>query len=283
MIETLATAEEQFVRANGRLYKRKNAEIIRLELDTDHYYWIDGLGWVPSVTSILDEAAPVPFGLRQFWKNNTAEDSEQIFKTAGGFGTKMHNAVQLLLEGQELDLGKDYPDRREKKAIHDAFPAWFNMVQPTNFMTEEVVGSVKYHYAGTLDFLGTITRERAAQALGLPIMKAKAFIDGQPTKKEVWLIDFKTTSQLSYNHELQVAAYKQAVWEGFGIKVDRMGLMRFPTQHKVGFEFKETFRDIADYMYVYQTYMNLHNNEIPHPTELIAYPKKFRLLKEVKK
>lgn len=273
---------EDFVRKNGKLYKRNNADVIRLELDTDHYYWLDKVGWVPSVTSILDEAAPVNYGLRQFWKQNSAEESNEIFKTAGEFGTMVHNALEQLLNGEELDLLNDYPERRAKRSIMK-FADWFNLVKPVDFMSEQVVASTQYQFAGTLDFLGKIRRQDAAIALGLNISQTAAFVGNKPDQLETWLIDFKTTKQLSYNHELQVAAYKQGVLEGFGITVDHMGLLRVGSQHKAGYEFRETFRSINDYMHVYRTYLNLHNGKIPQPEELVAYPHKFRLLKEVKK
>lgn len=272
---------EKFVRANGKLYKRNNVEIIRLELDTEHYYYLGGIGWAPSVTSILGEAGPVDQGLRQFWKQNTAQESDDIFHTAGEFGSKLHGAFDQLLLAEELDLLNDYPTRREKYTIMK-FADWFNVVKPVDFTSEQVVASTQYMFAGTLDFLGKISRKNAAAALGLNIGETARFINGRPDKLEMWLIDWKTSRQLHYGHELQVAAYKQAVLEGLGIKVDHMGLLRVPTQHKTGYEFKEVFWKISDYMHIYQTYLNLHKGVIPYPKELISYPNKFRLLSAVK-
>lgn len=272
---------EKFVRANGKVYKRNNVEIIRMELDTEHYYYLGDVGWAPSVTSILSEAAPVDFGLRRFWQQNTAEEAGEIFRTAGDFGSKIHGAVEGLLLGQELNLLADYPSIREKKAVL-RFADWFNILQPTDFMSEQVVASTQYLFAGTLDFLGRVKRANAANAMGLGKRAWDEFVDGEPEKEETWLIDFKTTKALHYSHELQVAAYKQAVIEGLDIKVDRMGLLRFPTQHKVGYEFKETRRTIDDYMHIYRTWLNLHNGIIPYPEELVSYPNKFRLLNNVK-
>lgn len=275
------TELEKKIRANGKIYKRLNTEIIKVELDTDHYYYLPDIGWVPSVTSILDEAAPVGFGLRNFWKQNSAEESDQIFKQAGEFGSKIHVACEQLLNGETLNLLEHYPTIPEKKSIV-AFGKWFGTVNPKSYDSEQVVASTKYVFAGTLDFLGQITRANAVQALGLTKTATEAFINGEPDKLETWLIDIKTSKYLHYSHELQVAAYKQAVYESLGITVDRTGLLRIPSLHKIGFEFKETKRTVDDYMNVYRTYKDIHNGTIPYPKEIVVYPTTYKLLQEIK-
>ena len=42
-------------------------EIVRKEIDDSHYYFVDG-EFYPGVTSILEEAAPVPYALKQWFK-----------------------------------------------------------------------------------------------------------------------------------------------------------------------------------------------------------------------
>lgn len=274
---------EKLLRANGTVFKRKNADIIRYELDTNHYYYIGGVGYVPGVTTILDEAGPVGYGLREFWKNNTKAEGEQLFNEAGEFGTKMHDAYEQLLEGFELNLVDDYPTTREKDAVL-RFADWFNVAKPTNFLSELVVASTKYKFAGTLDFVGKIKRIDAAEALMFKTSKAKAaFIGGKPNKYDMWLIDFKTSKGLHFNHELQVAAYRQAVWESLGIRVDHIGLLRVPTTHAIGYEFRKVDRKIGDFMYLYRTYLNLHGGQVPKPKEIKVYPKTFKLLEAVTK
>ena len=67
-------------------------EIVRKEIDDSHYYWIDG-EFVPGVTSILDQAGPVEFGLRNFWMQNTPEDAKKKSNEALEFGSLVHDAI----------------------------------------------------------------------------------------------------------------------------------------------------------------------------------------------
>lgn len=257
------------IKANGKVYKLKIGELVFLATDVSHYYFLNET-YLPSVTSILGEASPVPYGLKAFWQNNTKEEADQIFNDAGEFGTKMHEAYEKLLKGEELDLMKDYPSDKEKKALV-AFIDWFRHYKPTEYQAEQSVASWKYKYAGTLDFVGMINGER-------------------------WLIDFKTSNAIHMSHQLQALAYKQAYEESYGIKIDRVGILRTGTTHKGNGRVKEgalkeigkgwEFREVKDYtienyMRIYNVYLMLHGGEIPQPKEIIVYPSKLKLLEEV--
>ena len=259
------------IRANGKLFKLKVGELIFYETDIDHYYWLNG-EFMPSVSSILSEASPTPYGLRLFWQNNTKDEADKIFETAGDFGSKIHGALEKLLKGEVLDLLKDYPTEKEKSTLM-SFINWFKYFKPTSYESEQSIASAKYKYAGTLDFVGMINGER-------------------------WLIDFKTSNAIHMSHQLQVLAYKQAYEESTGIKIDRLGILRLGTTHKGNGEpkdgkLKETgknweFKEVKDFtidnfMQFYSIYKNiLHGGEIPEPKEIIIYPAKLALLEEIK-
>lgn len=256
------------IKSNGKVYKLAIGELVRFETDISHYYWLNG-EFMPGVTSILQEAAPTPYGLKKFWQDNTKEEADAIFEAAGDFGTKMHDAFENLLLAQELNLLGDYPTKKEKDCLV-SFKDWFSYYKPTDFMPEQPIASGKYKYAGTLDFVGTINGQR-------------------------WLVDFKTTGAIHFSHQLQTLAYKQAFEESYGEKIDRIGVARFGTIHK-GIDpkpgkLKETgkgweFREVTDYtidnfMNIYQTYLTLHGGEIPVPPEIAVYPEKLKLIEEV--
>jgi len=260
------------IKANGKSYKLKIGELIRFETEVSHYYFLDGQ-YLPGVTTILQEASPTPYGLKVFWQNNTKEEADAIFESAGDFGSRMHEAFELLLQGEELDLLNVYPTAKEKRTLL-TFQDWFTCFKPTEFQPEQALASKKYQYAGTLDFVGMINGER-------------------------WLIDFKTSNAIHMSHQLQVLAYKQAYEESYGIKIDRVGVVRFGTSHKGNGvpkegKLKETgkgweFREVKDYkiehfMNIYNTYLNvLHGGVIPEPPEIAIYPEKLKLLEEIKK
>lgn len=228
----------------------KKIEIIKKEIDDTHYYFVNG-EFYPGVTTILDEAAPVPFGLREFFKQNTPEQQEDIKKTSLELGSKMHDAYEKLLNGIELNLKENYPTTKEKKHIV-SFYQWFQDFQPKNFETEQVVASLDYKFAGTLDFICE-------------------------KDNETWLIDFKTSKFIGLNYELQVAAYKQAYEEMTGKKVDHMAILRTASQHKCGYEFKEVNREFDEFMNVYRMYLSLHCGVIPEPPLTNVYPETLKL------
>lgn len=258
----------------GKTYKLDVGEVTFLELNDQHHYWLNGQ-YLTSVTHILDVAAPVPFALKDFWQRMTKEDAEAAFETAGSFGTKLHEAFEKLINGVTLQKS-DYPTTKELQAI-DGFMRWFKAARPTKFVSEQVVASKKYLYAGTLDFVGNIPKSRADWLIS---NQRKEYAMPDKDTDERWLIDFKTTAGIYFKHELQAAAYKQAHEESTGEKIDRMGILRISNRHKAGFEFKEVTRDIDEFMNVYQTYRNLNGGVMPEPSEIKAYPDTFKLLEE---
>jgi CRISPR/Cas system-associated exonuclease Cas4 (RecB family) len=226
--------------------------IVRKEVDDKHYYFVNEQ-YYPSVTAILDEAAPVGFGLRNWLLNNTAESAEEIKNTTADLGTKMHDAFQSLLLGNKLNLADEFKLMKEKKHIA-TFCQWFADFAPdiSTIQTEHTVASVTHKYAGTLD---------------LAIRK-----DG-----ELWIVDFKTGSGIYFSHELQLTAYKFAYEEMYGVKVDHVAVLRTGSRHKSGYEFKEIVRDFSEFERVYGTYLALHDGKIPDPPVMDAYPLEVQL------
>lgn len=225
-------------------------DIVRKEIDDTHYYFVNG-EFYPGVTSIIEEAAPTAFGLKQFFLNNTPESANEISKTSLALGSKMHDAYEKLLNGVELSLTNDYQTTKEKQHLL-SFAQWFEDFKPLKIQTEQTVASIKYKYAGTLDCL--------------------CEKDG-----ETWLIDFKTSAGIYWSYEIQVAAYKQAVLETLGINVNRMAILRTGTKHKSGYEFKEIIRSFSDFETVYKTYLSLHDGKIPEPPMIDVYPDVIKL------
>lgn len=247
-------------------YKLSNGILTRIDLDTSHYYYFND-DYYPSVTSILDEAAPVGYGLRNFWRNNTKEESDAILETARGIGSRVHDSIEQLLLGAEIDM--TLFSEREKKCVV-SFVDWFRYYQPRDIQPEQPIASSIYKYAGTLDLVATID------------------IDGKPTRV---IVDFKTSSAIHFNYEMQVGAYKQAYKESYGVDIERCFILRIGTTHKgksakegamketgEAWEFKETNPNAFEiFKNVYQTYLGLHDGQIPEPATLVVYPTKLKL------
>ena len=190
--------------------KLPEVNIVKKEIDDSHYYFVND-EFYPGVTSIIDEAAPMGYGLRMFLQNNTREEAEEIKNTAGDFGSKLHDAYERLINGFELNLAEEYPTTKEKKHLL-SFYDWFNTHKPTGIKSEFVVASLTYKYAGTMDALCTINGE-------------------------TWLIDWKTSKAIHKNHEYQVAAYKQAYEEMTGEKIDHVAILKTGSVHNTSFLF----------------------------------------------
>lgn len=264
-----------FIKANGKVFKLNVGEIVRLDTDFTHYYWLNE-EFVKGITSILDEAGPVGVGLREFWKENTKEESEQKLKTAQEFGSKMHDAAERLLNAEKLNLLVDYPTQKEKRTLA-AFQDWFQEWKPTDIESEQTVAmKSKIKVAGTLDLRCTIGQES-------------------------FIIDFKTSKTHQKKDEWQVRAYKQAYFESFGVGVKNCGVLRLGTIHKganpkmldltsgsvpltgKGWEFKVIEKTTPDPFYkVFDTFLELHDGVIPEPPEIEVYPETMQLLQEEK-
>lgn len=230
--------------------QKKLINIIKKEIDDSHYYWLND-EFVPGVTSIIDEGGPTSYGLKQFFLNNSQESASEISKKALSFGSDMHDAYERLLNGIELNLKNNYQSRDAKRHL-SSFAQWFQDYQPKNIQTEQIVGSLEYKFAGTLDCFCVISGE-------------------------TWLIDFKTSAGIYWNYEIQVAAYKQAFEEMEKGKVQHMAILRTGTRHKSGYEFKETTRTIEEFMNIYRTYLSLHDGKIPEPPMMDIYPETLKL------
>lgn len=264
---------KQIKKLGGETFKIKIGEVTKLELDDQHHYWLDEK-YLTSVTRILGAAAPVSPGLKQWWQQNTKEEADAIFETAGEFGSVMHDAFERLLNAETL-LKKDYPHLRQQKFIA-SFMDWFKFAQPTNFEAEQIVASAEFEYAGTLDFVGDIEKSRGDWLSG---NMRKPYAAPEKDTYERWLIDFKTSKSIHFSHELQVAAYKQAHEESTGQKIDRMGILHL-NGTKNGWSFKEVDRPLDHFMNVYQTFKNMNGGKMPEPPELVTYPDKFQLLEK---
>lgn len=224
--------------------------IVKKTIDDTHYYWVNGV-FMPSVTRILDEAAPKEYGLLNWFKNSTPEDIETTSEAAKKKGTATHDACEQLLNGVEIKL-TDYPI--ESKKLIARFYDWYKLYQPTNYQTEQMVASVSKKFAGTLDFIGELNGKKV-------------------------LIDFKTNkSAIYFSNKLQVVAYKQAYEEMYKEKIEECYILRLGSQHKAGYEFK-LIDDVTidDFLNVYGTYLRMHGGTVPQPPLVEEYPDTLKL------
>lgn len=168
---------------DSRVYKRRE----------DLYY--------PSVTTILQYMPKNKFF--EEWVKDVGHNADIIMRRAGKEGTAVHQAIEQLLKGEELEWIDEYGNAKYNELVWGMilkFKEFWDLVKPEIISIEEFVYSDKYQYAGTADFVCKINNE-------------------------VWLIDFKTSTTIQRTHELQLASYAKA-WEEMGkVKIDRTGIL----------------------------------------------------------
>ena len=196
--------------------------------EKDHKYKV-GDDIIPSVTKIIDNIVPVYLtkwaanegaawfkrNAQRGWNLNDEEDVESIVKgianahiviskTALDIGKVVHQYIEEVIEWSvgELATMPEMPEDESAVNSIQAFGKWVKENEVEWIATEERLYSKKYKYAGTVD--------------------AVAMIDDRFS-----VIDFKTSKQIYKSYKLQVYAYKQAIEEMYGKKVESCWILRF--------------------------------------------------------
>lgn len=167
---------------------------------TDETTGLPIIKYYPSISWI---AGFYPKGV-EFYKWLAAkgwDEAENIKTTAGDKGTKVHAAIEDVLNGVEVRIDSKYMNKtletmqeltlEECDAIL-SFKKWQDETKPIKLLTEATLLSDKFNCAGTLDFLYRVEGEEA---------------------NTIHLMDFKISKMVWKSYELQVSAYKQLVLE----------------------------------------------------------------------
>lgn len=281
---------------DGIQYELANCELMRLDVDDNHYYYGGKKGeakkYYLSVTHVIDTGGPFPEGLRQYLRMSTYEEQKERLQATGNRGTKLHDALDQLMRRKQLDM-KLYQTTYEKDAIV-TFIRMMRFLQPTNYATELIVADPELRVAGTLDFQGFVDAWKLACLLDPTryldtdsdgdLMLKERHIDMPNNKKRVnVIIDWKFTGRNAYGHKVQVAAYKTMYNKSYtGRMTSRAFTWRYSPKHKYGFDFSESVLDYNSFKRIYQTAIEFFG-EYPEPPTLRRYPEQVRLYEEVKR
>ncbi len=180
--------------------------------------------WKPSVTWISGYY-PKGIAFYKYLASKGWDESQVIMEAAGVKGTKVHSATSVIIAGGIVKMEDKFinpnTNLEEELTVEEyeclmSFVNWANDVKPKFILNEITVESEKYNYAGTVDCIVKIG-------------------------EQVYLIDFKTGQYIWPEHELQIAAYKQALKE-MGHKVDdiKLALLQIGyRKNKKGYKFTE--------------------------------------------
>lgn len=203
----------------------------------------------PSVTTILQYMPKNKFF--EVWLKDVGHNANIIMKRAGKEGTQVHEAIETLLAGEELDWMDDYGNAKYNEIVWEMinkFVDFWKTYKPELISTEEFVYSDEHKYAGTADLV--------------------CKLDG-----EVWLIDFKTSNSLHKSYDLQLASYAKALKECRNVEIERTGILwlksskRGPSKQKgriqgAGWELK-VVDEIEENFELFKLIQRLYNLENP--------------------
>lgn len=187
--------------AHGKNRLRFDGELKQINfLDTRVYQRNEGV-FYPSVTTILQYMPKNKFF--ETWLKDVGHNADIIMRRAGEEGTQVHNAVEQLLEGKEVNWLDDYGNARFNLIVWEMilkFIEFWTTAKPKLLHSEEFVFSDTYKYAGTADLVLELD-------------------------KKIWLVDIKTSNSYHKSFELQLAAYAKAFEEMTGTKIDKTAVL----------------------------------------------------------
>jgi len=175
--------------------------------------------YVPSVTWIC-EHYPKGIGFYKWLANKGWDEAEALKEAAADKGSKVHQAIKALLEGQTIKINSKFVDseidteeqkKEEALTLEEyeciiSFSTWFKENRPKVLRHEFVVFEDTLSYAGTIDL--------------------EAEIEGIP-----YIIDYKTSQSIWPSHKLQVSAYKHALGEQYKLAILQLGYRRNKKKH----------------------------------------------------
>lgn len=158
------------------IHDKENKQINFLD---ERFYQFDEWVYFPSVTTVLD-IYPKGYGFIQ-WLKDLGNNADEVLKRAGESGTKIHNAIESYLKGDEVIWNDAIYDFDEWRQIL-RFKEFWETYKPELIHPELQVVAPDYQLGGTIDIICRIG-------------------------KLVYLIDVKSSNAIYKTHELQIAAY----------------------------------------------------------------------------
>jgi hypothetical protein len=178
-------------------YSADNKQINVLD---QRFYRRDGK-YYPSVSSILNY-----FPKNQFfhsWLKDVGHNSDIIASKAAAEGTQVHNAIEAILNGEQVDWIDEYGAAKYSLDVWKMilkFADFWNTHKPELIATEYHLFSDQHEYAGTNDIVCRLN-------------------------DKLWLIDIKTSNSLHTSYDLQLAAYAKAWNETHNEHIEETGIL----------------------------------------------------------
>lgn len=252
--------------------------------DWTHYWIKSQKRFVPAVNYIIRAGYPKGERFYYYLLHADPAEAERKLSRAGEEGSRTHAALRDLIAGQRITLASRYYNELSERfeALNaeewrnlESFVAWCAKYEPNLLFQEEAVWSAEHNFAGTVDFVGTIRVPEDDSHFAAELWGQRILI----------LIDWKTSSAIWDEHELQAAAYRQAVLEFLPRRLPTKtygglwtAIVRLGTAHRQGFEMKvwtpeESEANFSLFASAYSIFVRKHGTELAW--ELKEIPSEF--------
>jgi hypothetical protein len=213
-----------------------NPDNKRIDCLDERFYTVDGETFFPSVTTVL-QVYPKGFGYEKWLKEN-ADDAEDILREAGEQGSKVHDAIDRIIKGEEVtwvtrqidtfQLSTVESHQQYIQDVRDGFQSkYIREVQHYTLLEWQMV--LRF-----MAFCEQCSPEFEANEINLIVDEVK--LGGTldivcMIRGERWLIDVKTSNYIHKTHELQLAAYTK-MWniKNPDFPIDRVGILWLKAQ-----------------------------------------------------
>lgn len=205
------------MRVERRVVDEKR-KIIQITTEDERWYSKpegDKVIYVPSVTWICDHY-PKGIAFYKWLAGKGWDETEGIKREAAERGSKIHQAVEVLIKGGVVGIDTTFLNREtnqhetlsadEYEAVM-SFTHWWKVTKPEVIQNEYVIFSPQNDYAGTVDLVCRIGSDE-------------------------WVIDFKTGQNIWPSYELQVSAYARAIMGNFRLGILQLGYKRNTKKYK---------------------------------------------------
>lgn len=179
---------------------------------------------VPRVTSVLSDMLNEEYLIT--WANNVGlfQRKKHTFyrNKATTIGSAVHNAIQEQIQFEvnpDFENIKDGKDRQAATLSYNAFNDWWSIVKDKSRVILEEYTLITEYCGGTLDLLININGK-------------------------LYLLDFKTSTQISFKYYVQLAAYRRMLYELMGYIVDGVIVLRLDKKNG---KFEESILDFSNY------------------------------------
>lgn len=153
----------------------------------------------PSVTWIANYV-PKGVGFYKWLAEHGWDESEAIKQERGKYGSRVHKAIELLIQGEEVRMDTQIPDPETQELNALTVEEYTALISFKEWWTEF---NNDHDSVEVVEVEHTLWPDSEVFAGSIDLL---LLVDG-----EYWIIDFKTSQNIWLSHEAQLSAYKKGL------------------------------------------------------------------------